>query len=58
MRQVFYTMRQVFQCIINNYLTFKAMKFNSSKVNWKQLLEILLVASIIGLLIFVVIFIL
>lgn len=34
------------------------MKSNHSKFNWKQLVEILLVISIVGLLIFVIEFIL
>jgi len=34
------------------------MKSNYSKFNWKQLIEILLMISIVGLLIFVIVFIL
>jgi len=58
MHHYYYLLLDWFHQRINIYLTFIGMKSNSSNFNWKRLMEILLVLSIVGLLIFVFEFIL
>lgn len=58
MHHTCYPLIESFHWIITIYLTFNGMKSKPSNFRWKQLLEILLILAIVGLLTFVVVFIL
>lgn len=58
LHQKFELLHEMWHQNFNYYLTFDRMKMKNSKFNWKQLVEIILIIAIVGLLIFVILFIL
>lgn len=58
LQQMCYTTLKECYYLFNDFLTFGGMKFNFSKIDWNRLIEILLIASIIGFLVFIIVFVL